>query len=240
MFPLVSTTIRESAALMARCNDVSMVAYRSLAPRNALPRAIEFYRLPAQRWIDGPSLDESDERGGARRRAHLAAGGGAFVDVRDDHRGGLHQRVDRIGGRLWRERALSKIELHQVRLVEIMLDRLHLGVYPCVAGQIGGEPVGEPDDVAAGRPEREAHIVGFQILALRVVEQGDQKGAVVRWWHVRYLGGLGRGRRLERARAARLNGGEAGRGQRRHEVGAGLRRACRRSVAPDRLALSCA
>src|SRR6202163_5074486 len=145
MFPLVSTTIRESAALMARRNDASMVAYRSLAPGNALPRAVEFHRLAAQRWIDGPSLDESDERGGACHGAHLAAGGRAFVDVRDDHRGGLHQRVDRIGGRLRRERALSKIELHQVRLVEIMLDRLHLGVYSGVAGQIGGEDVGVAD-----------------------------------------------------------------------------------------------
>ena len=55
-----------------------------------------------------------------------------------DHRGGLHQRVYCVSGRLRRERALPEIELHQIRFVEIALDHLHFGVQSRIAGQIGG------------------------------------------------------------------------------------------------------
>src|SRR6266404_5406593 len=171
MFRLVSTTIRESAALNRARAEVSRGSDRSLAPGDALPRAVEFHRLAAQRWIDWTSLDQGNERGGARRRADLAAGGCAFVDVRNNHRRGLHQRVDRVGGALRREGALPKIELHQIHLVEIVFDGLHLGMESRVAAQIYGEAIGEADDVAAGWPEREAHVVGFQILALCIAEQ---------------------------------------------------------------------
>ena len=39
-----------------------------------------------------------------------------------------------------------------------------------VAGEIRGEPVGEADDVASGRAQRKADVVGFEELALGLAE----------------------------------------------------------------------
>ena len=68
-------------------------------------------------------------------------------------------------------RAVAQVEQHEVRLVELVVQRLHFGVQAGVAGQVDGQAVGEPDDVAGRRPELQARVVGLEILALRVGEQ---------------------------------------------------------------------
>ncbi len=95
-----------------------------------------------------------DEGLGAGARHHLAALGRHLVGVRGDHRGRLHQLVDHVG-RLLRAggEGAADVHDHQVGLEEPADHRLLLGRHPGVAGKIGGEPVAEPDHVAAGRAD---------------------------------------------------------------------------------------
>ncbi len=166
----------------------------------------------------------------------FAALGRRLVRMRDDDRGGLDDVVRDVRARRHRDRAQAQIQHQEVGLVEVRDDRLHVGVHRGVAREVHDQPVGEADDVARGRAERQRQVVRLEVLALGLAQQAACHGAVVRRRHDRDLDGLGRVGGLERPRPAQVVAREAG-GRERHRVVVPARadRARRRRLAGDRL-----
>ncbi len=93
-------------------------------------------------------LAQLDERGGAGVWYYLASCGCDFVHVCGDHGGRFDEFIDRVRGRRRGHRVRAEIEHGEVRFVEFINDRFHLGVDTGIPRQVNRKPVRKLDDKA--------------------------------------------------------------------------------------------
>src|SRR6185312_3878778 len=161
-----------------------------LATRRALAVRVVLHRLARERQVGG-NLHRLEERLGLAARAHLAVHRAHLVGVRRDHRGGLHQVVDHVGG-LGRAdgEAVADVDHRELRVIVVAHDALHVRRDARVPREVGHEPVAEPQDVSGGeahvardacrlhgRAELSADVVGVHAVAVHGRDRRDLHAA---------------------------------------------------------------